>query len=194
MKKCLSFFLCLCLLIGFCTPAALAKGKKKTLDFSTTDRDGEKWTEDDLGDYKLIMLNFWEPWCPPCVGEMPELQELYEAYRERGFLILGIYSTEDMEEDVDQVLADCGTAYPILHYCKAFDKYQTGYVPTTIFANAKGEVLGDAEIGSKSYEEWEELILSFELLDDEVPEAAAPGGDSLTRPDGDGKTMLGAAG
>ena len=134
------------------------------LAFSTTDRGGETWTEEALGDYALVMINFWEPWCPPCVGEMPELQALYEAYRERGFLILGVYSEEGMETEVDKVLADCGTAYPILHYCKAFDQFQTGYVPTTIFVSGEGEVLGAAAIGSKSYEAWERLILGFGLL------------------------------
>ena len=110
---------------------------------------------------KLIMINFWEPWCPPCVREMPDLQKLYEKYRGEGFLILGVYSTEDQESSVDKVLADAGTTYPILHYVKVFDRFQTGYVPTTIFLDEHGDQLGETLVGSRSAEDWEALILKY---------------------------------
>jgi thiol-disulfide isomerase/thioredoxin len=128
------------------------------LVFSTTDRDGKVWDESALRDYSLIMLNFWEPWCPPCVGEMPELEELWQTYADRGFLILGIYSTPGVEDEVDAVLADCGTSYPILHYCAAFDEFQTGYVPTTVFLNGEGELVGHTEIGARSLERWSGIV------------------------------------
>ena len=128
------------------------------LDFSTTDRDGNTWDESALADYSLIMLNFWEPWCPPCVGEMPDLEKLSQTYAERGLLILGVYATPDVEDDVDAVLADCGTSYPILHYCAAFDAFQSGYVPTTVFLNAAGETVGETYVGSRSYAAWAEIV------------------------------------
>ena len=98
------------------------------------------------------MLNFWEPWCPPCVGEMPDLAKLSEAYADRGLLILGVYSTEGMEEDVASVLEKSGVQYPILHYCGAFDVFQSGYVPTTVFLNSAGETVSESYVGSRSYE------------------------------------------
>ena len=128
------------------------------LVFSTTDRDGNTWDESALADYSLIMLNFWEPWCPPCVGEMPDLEKLSQAYADRGFLILGIYSTDGQEENVDAVLSDCGTSYPILHYCDAFEVFQTGYVPTTVFLNAAGETVGETYVGSRSYAAWAQIV------------------------------------
>ncbi len=128
------------------------------LVFSTTDRDGNPWDESALADYSLIMLNFWEPWCPPCVGEMPDLEKLSQTYAERGLLILGVYATPDMEDDVDAVLSDCGTSYPILHYCAAFDTFQSGYVPTTVFLNAAGETVGETYVGSRSYTAWAQIL------------------------------------
>ena len=104
------------------------------------------------------MLNFWEPWCPPCVAEMPDLEKLSQAYADRGFLILGIYSTDGQEENVDAVLSDCGTSYPILHYCDAFEVFQTGYVPTTVFLNAAGETVGETYVGSRSYAAWAQIV------------------------------------
>ena len=128
------------------------------LVFSTTDREGKPWDQSALADYTLIMLNFWEPWCPPCVGEMPDLAKLSEAYAERGLLILGIYSTEGMEEDVAAVLESSGVQYPILHYCEAFDVFQSGYVPTTVFLNSAGETVGQSYVGSHSFDDWARIV------------------------------------
>jgi thiol-disulfide isomerase/thioredoxin len=139
-------------------PEAEPEDAGPALVFSTTDRDGKTWDESSLSDYSLIMINFWEPWCPPCVGEMPDLAKLSAAYAEQGLLILGIYSTEDMEADVDDVLAKSGTNYPILHYVEAFDRFQSGYVPTTVFLNAAGETVGESYVGSRSYEDWAKIV------------------------------------
>lgn len=126
--------------------------------FTTTDRYGKTWDESCFAGQALTMINFWEPWCPPCVAEMPELERLYEDYAAQGFLILGVYSALNQEADVDAVLADAGTTYPILHYCPEFDGFQTGYVPTTVFVNARGEVVGNTEIGGKDYAAWAKIL------------------------------------
>ena len=85
---------------------------------------------------------------------MPDLEKVYEEYKEKGLNIIGVYSSFDMENDVDSVLDEAGTTYLILKYTEAFDKFQTGYVPTSVFINDKGEVVGETVIGSMSYEEW----------------------------------------
>ena len=134
--------------------------------FSTDDRDGNAWDESVFADHELTMINFWEPWCGPCVGEMDELQRLYETYADRGFLILGVYSTPGMEQQVDDVLSSTGVKYPILHYAADFDRFQSGYVPTTVFVDREGRLVtkalaGEALlIGSRSYEDWEALVLA----------------------------------
>ncbi len=132
------------------------------LSFTTTDRDGNTWDESVFAGHALTMINFWEPWCGPCVHEMPDLQKLQENYADRGLLILGVYSTDGMEADVDSVLKSSGVTYPILHYTEAFDRFQSGYVPTTIFVDREGNVLSGSEgelyIGSNSYEAWAEIV------------------------------------
>ena len=131
--------------------------------FTTTDRDGNTWDESTFSSYKLTMINFWEPWCGPCVGEIPDLERLYEDYKDKGFQIIGVYSEESMEEDVDEILRDSKVSYPILHYTTEFDQFQSGYVPTTIFVDGNGHVLkmpnGDPNvIGSNSYNDWASII------------------------------------
>ena len=116
-------------------------GYEPDFRFSTTDRDGGAYDESIFAGQTLTMINFWEPWCGPCVGEMPDLEKLYQTYRDRGFLILGVYATPGMEEDVDAVLEQTGASYPILHYTEAFDAFETGFVPTTLFVDGEGHIL-----------------------------------------------------
>lgn len=147
-------------------PAAITTGPDFDPDFTfvTTDRDGNTCDESVFAQAKITMVNFWEPWCGPCVGEMPDLERLYEDYRDQGFQIIGVYSEFGMESDVDTILRDCGTSYPILHYTAEFGRFDSGYVPTTVFVDGQGHILtvldGDPLIvGSKTYGEWESLIV-----------------------------------
>ena len=125
------------------------------LRFSTTALDGSFADEGILTGYKLTMINFFEPWCPPCIAELPELEKLYENYKTLGFQIIGIYSTEEGIEDVVQ---KAGLSYPVLRYVPVFDEFQTGYVPTTIFVDEQGNLVGETQIGANSYEGWETLV------------------------------------
>ncbi len=132
------------------------------LVFSTVDRGGETWDQSVFLSHKLTMINFWEPWCGPCVGEMADLQRLQDTYADRGLLILGVYQTSGAEEDVDAVLSFTGVTYPILHYTQEFDAFQSGYVPTTIFVDGEGRVIGEGSsalyIGSNSFEGWAAVV------------------------------------
>lgn len=139
-------------------------GEKSDLQFvlSTTDIDGNTVGLEDFADAKLIMVNFWEPWCGPCVGEMPDLEKLYEEYSSDGFVILGIYSTDDMDDEVRKVLDSCGTTYPILKYDENMEPFITDFVPTTIFIDGNGNVLTDEpEISAKSYDDWKNIIEAY---------------------------------
>jgi len=39
---------------------------------------------------KVVFLNFWATWCPPCKQEMPSMERLYQRYKDRGFIVLGL--------------------------------------------------------------------------------------------------------
>ena len=123
--------------------------------FETTDVNGNKVDSSIFEAYELTMINFWEPWCGPCVAEMPDLQTLQDNYADKGFLLIGVYSTED---GAAEILEDTGVSYPILHYTDDFAYFQTGYVPTSVFVNSKGEMVGSVQIGAKSYEDWAAIV------------------------------------
>lgn len=127
---------------------------ESAFQFTTTDFAGETVTEAIFKGYDLIFINFWEPWCGPCVGEMPDLERLNQAYGDR-VLILGVFNTED---GVAEVLADTGVTYPILRACPEFEPFYTPYVPTTVFLSEHGAVLKEPEPGAMPYEMWEILV------------------------------------
>ena len=131
------------------------ENSEMALRFSTTTLDGSAADESLLAGYTLTMVNFFEPWCPPCVAELPELEKLYETYEGQGFQILGVFSTE---EGVEEVLQSAAVRYPVLRYVSAFDGFQTGYVPTTVFLDAQGNQVGQTQIGANSYEGWEAIV------------------------------------
>lgn len=65
-------------------------------DFSFTTADGERMSLEDLRG-KVVLLDFWATWCPPCRRSIPELRELHRRYRRDGLVIIGISSEDDEE-------------------------------------------------------------------------------------------------
>lgn len=133
----------------------LPAGFEPAFRFSTTALDGTSVDESVLAGHTLTMINFFEPWCPPCIAELPDLEKLYETYAPEGFQILGVFSTE---EGTAEVVSDAALSYPVLRYVPEFDQFQTGYVPTTIFVDGSGRIVGETKIGSNSYAGWEAII------------------------------------
>lgn len=114
--------------------------------FSTalTDITGSKR---DLSEYqgKIIVVNFWATWCPPCREEMPELSELQLAYANKNVVVLGI--AEDELPAVNEYLLSSPVSYPVfiaenegsnLGFNLGNDK---GVLPYTIIIGADGSVI-----------------------------------------------------
>lgn len=132
------------------------------LTFSTTDIDGNAVSMDTYKAAKVIMLNFWEPWCGPCVGEMPSLAKLYNTYKADGLVILGAYSTPGQDDNVRQVMEQSQVTYPIIRTTASMESLMTEYVPTTVFLDANGNVLtNEPLIGSRSEADWEKIIKQY---------------------------------
>lgn len=118
-------------------------------DFSLTDQYGNTHT---LSDYKgkTVFLNFWATWCPPCKGEMPEIQEIYEYYGENGseVVVLGIaspdYCREKDEETVAAFLEENGYSFPVVMDTGGLYAYTYGVsaYPTTFMIDKEGNVYG----------------------------------------------------
>ena len=127
--------------------------------FSTETFEGEPFTSEDVKDAKLVMINLWEPWCGPCVGEMPDLEKIYEEYKDDGLVILGVFSDTTMDDDAAKILEEAGITYPVLRASEEFAGFQIGYVPTTVFLTGEGKLMSQYPvIGSQSYDSWSSAV------------------------------------
>ena len=84
---------------------------RQHLDFTLTDLDGNNWTLRQLTG-KVVLVNFWATWCPPCRKEIPDLDAIYGELRDKGLVILAI-SDEDRAKVVP-FIAEHKVPYTIL--------------------------------------------------------------------------------
>ena len=137
-------------------------GEGPNISFDTVDVYGNPVSSEMLSDHKLIMLNLWEPWCGPCVNEMPDLNYLYEEYKDKGLLIIGAYTTFDMDQDARDLVEEIGITYPIIKANASIYDLEQGYVPATYLLDNQGNLITDEPFaGANSYEGWEEIINEF---------------------------------
>jgi len=85
--------------------------KRQNADFTLADLQGKKWHLQDLRG-KVVLVNFWATWCPPCRKEMPDLQALYDKFKDQGFVVLAISDEEAAK--VSPFIAERKIGYPIL--------------------------------------------------------------------------------
>lgn len=85
--------------------------KREHVEFSLKDLSGKAWTFSELRG-KVVLVNFWATWCPPCRKEMPDLQALYERFGSRGFVVLGISDEETGK--VEPFIRERKVSFPVL--------------------------------------------------------------------------------
>lgn len=137
------------------------EGWNPDLSFQTLDSVGNVWSDAAFGEHALTLVNYWAYWCGPCVGELPELQRIYEDYADRGLLVLGV-SDEGYEAENNKIVAEKGVTYPCLRYTEDFDPWMnTGYIPTSVFVDGNGKVVGSPLVGSRTYEDWAAFVEEY---------------------------------
>ena len=110
--------------------------------FVLTDLDGNPVQLADLRG-KLVWLNFWASWCPPCQGETPVLRALDEAYRDKGLAIVGVAVQETTVDNVREYADRYELQYPIAFDTSAdiFHLYKVFALPTQFFIAPDGKIL-----------------------------------------------------
>ena len=112
-------------------------------DFSLPDMDDITHT---LKQYKgkVVLVNFWATWCPPCIREMPSLEKLYQKLEGKPFVLLAINQWED-EERVFEFMGQLKTipTFPILFDpdSKISDAYGVKGLPSSYIIDKQGRIV-----------------------------------------------------
>ncbi len=85
--------------------------KREHADFTLKDLSGKTWTFSELRG-KVVLVNFWATWCPPCRKEMPDLETLYQRFGAKGFVVLGISDEEAAK--VEPFIRERKVSFPVL--------------------------------------------------------------------------------
>ncbi|MCW8932919.1 MAG: TlpA family protein disulfide reductase [Gammaproteobacteria bacterium] len=83
----------------------------KLQDFSLPDLNGQQQKFSQWNN-KVVLLNFWATWCPPCRREMPDFIEVYDQYKDKNFVVIGVGI--DDEKKIAKFIEHIGVNYPIL--------------------------------------------------------------------------------
>lgn len=107
---------------------------------------GDPATLSEIADGKPLVINFWATWCPYCVQELPDFQEIYRAYGDRvSFAFVDVADgTRETAEGAAAWLADNGFDDLPVYYdndLEAATMYGARSLPTTVLVSADGEIL-----------------------------------------------------
>ena len=88
---------------------------------------------------KVVLVNLWATWCPPCRAEMPDLAALYLAHQAEGFVILGV-NDQEPKEVVADFLADQPLPYPVLldPDSRVARAYGVNFLPASFLIDRRG--------------------------------------------------------
>jgi peroxiredoxin len=113
--------------------------KRQQADFTLQDLQGKNWSMKDLHG-KVVVVNFWATWCPPCRKEIPSLEQLYTHFKDKGLVILAI-SDEDLVK-VQPFISKANVDFTVLldPGRKVHQLFGVDGIPKTFVYNREGKL------------------------------------------------------
>lgn len=124
-------------------------------DFTLRTMDGSTLRLSDLKG-KVVVVNFWAPWCGPCRLETPAFVKVYEKYKAQGLVIIGV-AVQTSEKDVKKFIEQYKVSYVIGISDEAAEQYQIVGLPTTYFFDRQGRMVKSI-IGYTPEAQFESLV------------------------------------
>ena len=158
--------LCAAIIIAASAASVLAQ-EAKAPQFELKDLDGRSVRLSDFRG-KVVLINFWAPWCPPCRAEMPDLVKLQRDHRKDGLQIIGVTYPPEKKSRVRRFARSLKVNYPIILGTREIkDRFSSEEtLPLTIVINRNGKV-SDIIIGILLREEFDEKIKPLLMKDKE---------------------------
>lgn len=129
-------------------------------DFSLPDMNG-KLRHISEWDGKVILLNFWASWCPPCRKELPDFVQLYDDYGSKGFIVVGV--AIDKQQDIADFMDSVGVEYPVMisesegiRISQAYGN-RLGALPYTVLIDRDGQIVS-SHLRLLTYKDVEAMI------------------------------------
>ncbi|WP_041866011.1 TlpA disulfide reductase family protein [Sediminispirochaeta smaragdinae] len=148
--------------LGFDIP----RGSLAAPPFSLTTLDGETASLS-AAKGKLLLLNLWATWCPPCRQEMPSMQKIYERFAGKNFEMYAVAAPTPPRETLELItahVADNGFTFPVPidNEYQVNSIYGTGSIPTTWIIDEKGNIIARL-VGATDWSS-PEIIGALEML------------------------------
>lgn len=133
-----------------------ADAAREKADFTLTDLQGKSWHLADLRG-KIVLVNFWATWCPPCRKEMPDLQALYDKYKDQGLLVLSI--SDEGAANVVPFIKERNITYPVLldPGRKVNERYQVDGLPKSFVYDREGKLVAQS-IDMRTRSQFQEML------------------------------------
>jgi thiol-disulfide isomerase/thioredoxin len=144
LRRALRLVLCLGLALApLAAPSAQAKDRLPAPAWTMNDLDGKPVS---LSDYrgKIVLLNFWATWCPPCRMEIPDLIALQKEFGPRGLHVIGASLDEGGPEVVRSFAKSNNLNYQLLMSPQPVSEKYLGEqmgIPTSVLIDGKGNVV-----------------------------------------------------
>ncbi|GAA4849814.1 TlpA disulfide reductase family protein [Algivirga pacifica] len=135
---------------GLREASVLHKPEQASYDMILEDLEGNHMALSELKG-KNIFMNFWATWCPPCIAEMPEIEELYQELEKEDKAAFVMISVDEDLEKVKHFMERKGFSFPVYRLrSERPAMYRSNSIPTTFIISSEGKVVV-RQIGIASY-------------------------------------------
>jgi thiol-disulfide isomerase/thioredoxin len=143
----------------FRSPASNALTSSKAPAWELKDPDGKLVKSSDF-EGKVVILDFWATWCPPCKAEIPGFIELQKQYGEKGLVVVGVSLDEQGPAVVKSFITQFGMNYPVVMGDAKIVQDFGGIraIPTTFIIDRSGKIVA-RHIGFAPKETFEKKII-----------------------------------